>query len=145
VSTLFFKIVSAAMAALQADPPVCNTIYRARPTAVPDTIDRAVSVQWDQASALPRAIGGAPLDWSTRLSIECFARGAGQGDTGDALVDPLLEAVYARLAADTTLGGVVDDLNIVGVEAENTVEGKKTGWVRLTYQVLHSTGNSTLE
>jgi hypothetical protein len=143
VSTAFFKIVGAAIAALQVAPPVCTTIYRCRPAAVPDSVDRAVNVQWDQANALPAAIFGAPIDWSTRLNIECFARG--MAESGDVLVDPLLEAVYQRLAADTTLGGLVEDLNIVGLEAENTMEGKKTGWVRLTYLVQHRTQNSTLE
>lgn len=143
MSTAFFKIVSATKAALEADPPVCTTIYRSRPAAVPESLDRAVNVQWDQATALPAAIFGAPIDWSTRLNIECFVRGT--TDSGDVLVDPLLEAVYGRLAADPTLGGLVEDLNIVSLEAENSAEGRKTGWVRITYQVQHRTENATLE
>lgn len=143
VGTAFSKIISAVLAALEAEPPVCETFYRARPNIVPEQFERAVNVQWDQALASPGTIFGAPIDWKTRVTVECYARAL--RDSGDLAVDPLLEAVYARLAQDPTLGGLVRDLNIVGIEAENTAEGKKTGWVRLTYVAEHTTSNDTLE
>lgn len=142
MSTAFSKVVSAVMAMLLANPPVCKSIYRARALAIPDQDEEAVSVQWDQG--LPRAgtIAGAPIDWQTRISVDCYARS--MRESGDVAVDPLLEKVYERLAADPTLGGMVDDLVIAGIEAENTAEGKKTGWVRLTYLAEHRTENSLL-
>lgn len=142
MSTSFSKVVSAVMAVLSASPPVCKSIYRARAMAIPDQDDEAISVQWDQG--LPRAgtIAGAPIDWQTRISVDCYARST--RESGDVAVDPLLEKVYERLAADPTLGGMVDDLVIAGIEAENTAEGKKTGWVRLTYLAEHRTENSLL-
>jgi hypothetical protein len=143
VSTAFSQIVGAVLAALQAEPAVCDTVYRARPNLVPDTVEQAVNVQWDQALASPGTIFGAPIDWNTKVTVECYARSL--RESGDLAVDPLLEAVYARLAQDPTLGGLVRDLNIVGIEAENTAEGKKTGWVRLTYVAEHTTSNDTLE
>lgn len=143
MTTAFSRIVGGVIAALQAEPPVCDVLYRARPNAMDGSVNRAVNVQWDQASAHPRAISGAPIDWSTRLTVECYARTT--RESGDLAVDPLLANVYGRLAADPTLGGLVDDLNIVGIEAENTAEGTKTGWVRLVYDVRHSTVGATLE
>ena len=142
MSTAFAKVVTAVMAMLQAAPAVCDTIYRARPNVVPDQTSRAVNVQWENALPNNGAIGGAPVDWATRLSVECFARG--MSESGDLEVDPLLESVYERLAADSTLGGVVAHLECVGLEAENTSEGKKTGWVRLTYIAHHRTNNLSL-
>lgn len=142
MSTAFSKVVSAVMAALASEPAVCRAVYRARATAIPDQDDEAVSVQWDQG--LPRAgvIARAPIDWQTRISVDCYARST--RESGDVAVDPLLEKVYERLAMDPTLGGMVDDLVIAGIEAENTAEGKKTGWVRLTYVAEHRTENSLL-
>ncbi len=139
MSTVFSRIVSAVIAALAAQPPVCNAkaIYRARAAAIPDQTDEAISVQWEQGLPRPGTIGGAPIDWQTRLTVECYARSV--QETGDVAVDPLLQKVYERLAADPTLGGMIDDLVIAGIEAENTVEGKKTGWVRLTYIAEHRT------
>src|SRR5690606_15044844 len=109
---------------------------------MPDQASEAISVQWEQGLPRPAAIAGAPVDWETRLTVECFARST--SETGDVAVDPLLQRVYERLAADPSLGGMVDDLVIAGIEAENTTEGKKTGWVRLTYIAQHRTDNYLL-
>jgi hypothetical protein len=142
MSTQFSQIVGAIVSALQATPAVCQKVYRARPDSIPEQFDQAVNVQWEQGIAGFGTIHGAPIDWTTKVSVECFARS--QTDTGDVAVDPLLSAVFARLAQDTTLGGLVADLNVAGIEAENSTDAKKTGWVRLTYIVQHRTDNGTL-
>jgi hypothetical protein len=144
VSTAFSKVVSAVMTSLLSQPRICKGIYRARTLAVADQDDEAITVQWEQAMPAAATIAGAPIDWTTRVTVECFARSARPGDTGDAAVDPLLERVYERLASDSTLGGMVDDFVIAGIEAENTTEGKKTGWIRLTYIAVHRTDNLLL-
>lgn len=140
--TAFSQIVAAVMAKLSEAPAVCDAIYRARSQAIPEQHDLAVNVQFEQTVPEPGGIHGAPIDWSSKITVECYARS--MRDTGDIAVDPLLAAVYERLAQDPTLGGLIADLNIAGIEAENTAEGKKTGWVRLTYIAEHRTNNSTL-
>lgn len=142
MSTAFSKLVSAVITALSAQPPVCKAVYRARANAIPDQDAEAISVQWERALPAPGAINGAPIDWATTVTVDCFARSL--VDSGDVAVDPLLERVYERLSDDPTLGGMVSDLAIAGVEAENTADGKKTGWVRLTYVADHRTSNSLL-
>lgn len=142
MNTQFSQIVGAIVGALQSAPAVCQKVYRARPDSIPDQFDQAVNVQWEQGIAGLGTIRGAPLDWTTKVSVDCYARS--QTDTGDVAVDPLLAAVFERLAQDTTLGGLIDDLQVAGIEAENTSEGKKTGWVRLTYIAQHRTENGTL-
>lgn len=142
MSTQFSQIVSAIVAALQASPSVCPKVYRARPDSVPEDLDQAVNVQWEQGLAGFGAIRGAPIDWTTKISVDCYARS--RTDTGDVAVDPLLAAVFERLAEDTTLGGLIADLNVAGIEAENATDAKKTGWVRLTYIAQHRTDNGTL-
>lgn len=144
MSTAFSKVVSAVIAKLAASPAVCKSIHRARAHVVPEQEDESISVQWEQALPQHGAIAFAPIDWSTRITVDCYARSAAVGTTGDAVVDPLLERVYERLAADATLGGMLDDLVIAGIEAENTSEGKKTGWVRLTYVAQHRTENALI-
>lgn len=143
MSTAFANIVTAVVAVLQAQPPVCELVDRARATVFPDQAMRAVSVQWDKTIPGMATISGAPIDWQTQITIEVLARSV--KESGDLAVDPLLADVAARLAQDTTLGGLLADLRIVGLEAENTNEGKKTGWVRLTYIAEHRTYNGILE
>jgi len=142
MSTAFSQVVAAVVAALQAQPPVCASIHRARTYVFPEQEAEAISVQWEQSLPQTGTIAGAPIDWSTRITVECYARSV--RDSGDVAVDPLLERVYARLAADPSLGGVVTDLQLAGMEAENTSEGKKTGWVRLLYVADHRTYNGVL-
>lgn len=144
MSTAFSKVVSAVIAKLADSPAVCKSINRARAHVVPEQEDEAISVQWEQALPQSGTIAYAPIDWSTRITVDCYARSGVVGTTGDVVVDPLLERVYERLAADPTLGGMVDDLVVAGIEAENTAEGKKTGWVRLTYIAQHRTENALI-
>jgi len=144
MSTAFASIVSAVIAKLSEAPAVCDVIYRARGDVgmVPEQTPRAINVQFERAIADRAGIAGAPVDWNSTISVECFARGL--AETGDVAVDPLLEAVYERLAQDPTLGGLIGDLVAVGIEADNTTQGTKTGWVRITYVADHRTNNSNL-
>lgn len=140
--TAFAQIVTAMINALKAAPAVCDVIDRARATVVAEQDDKAVSVQWERGLPECSTIAGAPIDWQTTITVACLARSV--KESGDLAVDTLLAAVAERLAQDTTLGGLVGDLRIVGIEAENTAESKKTGWVLLTYVADHRTTNSTL-
>jgi len=140
--TAFAQIVSAIIDALKAAPAVCPLIDRARSTQIPEQADKAVSVQWDSAQPEAGTISGAPMDWQTRITVEVFASSV--KESGDLVVDPLLSAVAQRLGQNTTLDGLVADLRIAGLEAENDSKGKKTGWVRLTYIADHRTSNGIL-
>lgn len=140
--TAFAQIITAIIDALKAAPPVCPVIDRARSTLIAEQLDKAVSVQWDAAQPEASTISGAPMDWQTRISIEVFASSV--KESGDLAVDPLLSAVAERLSRDITLGGLIGDLRITGLEAENDSKGKKTGWVRLTYIADHRTTNGIL-
>jgi len=143
--TSFSKVVTAVIAALSASPPVCKAIYRARQAAIPTQDEQAIVVQWEQAMPAGGTLQGAPIDWTTRLTVECYARSNDPNDNGDQAVDPLLASVYERLAADATLGGIVSDLTVAGVQVETAVDGNKTGWVRIVYTAEHRTYNNTLD
>jgi len=143
--TSFSKVVSAVIAALSANPPVCKAIYRARQAAIPAQDEQAIVVQWEQAMPAAGTLQGAPIDWTTRLTVECYARSTDPDDNGDQAVDPLLASVYERLASEATLGGIVNDLTVAGVQVETAVDGNKTGWVRIVYTAEHRTYNNTLD
>lgn len=138
----FLDITGAIVDLLNQEPAIADAVYRANDKPVPEGISTALSVQMIGAVPALGTIKGAPVDWSTRIAIECYARGT--NGAPDQLVDPLLVAVYNRMAQHTTLGGLVDDIGEPMLEAEYSSEGKKVGWVRMTYTVQHRTGNSTL-
>jgi hypothetical protein len=141
--TSFYSITSHLMALFAQAPAVSANIYRARDRNIPAENLTALNVQFDGASPMSMAIKGAPIDWMSKFSIDCYAKS--KSVEGDEAVDPLLSAVFARIAADTTLGGLVVDVGVPFVETEYSAEGFRTGWVRLTYPVQHRTQNSTLE
>jgi hypothetical protein len=143
--TAFVTITGALVALMRADPPVSANITRARDRDNPlaEQFDDAVNVQFDGSLPFSGAIMGAPVDWDSRFTIEMFARTT--TTTADLAVDPLMDEIYRRLLADTTLGGLVDEIGVPTIEAEYTAEQKKTGWVRMTFPVKHRTTNLTLE
>jgi hypothetical protein len=142
MNSAFLDITGAVVSRLQQDPAIADVVYRARDKQVPEGVATALNVQMDGAIPARGTIHGAPIDWTTRVSIECYARGT--SGAPDQLVDPLLLGVYGRLAQDTTLGGLVDDIGEPMLEAEYSSEGKKTGWIRMTYVIQHRTENLTL-
>jgi hypothetical protein len=143
MTTAFANITAAFITALSTEPAVSSHIFRARDRQIAEDCTDAVNVQFDGAEPNAGVMHNAPVDWRSRISVECYARSS--SSSGDVAVDALLAAVYARLAQDTTLGGVVDDIGMPTLEAEYETQGQKTGWVRLTYSVLHRTSNLTLD
>ncbi len=142
--TAFVNITAALVARLVAAPAVSANIFRARDRPMAAQYVEALSVQWEGGESSRGAMHGAPVDWLSKFTVECYARATGDV-TPDVAVDPLLAGVAARIAADTTLGGLVADVWLAGLEAEYNAEGQKTGWIRMTYLVQHRTSNLTLE
>lgn len=143
MASSFSDITAALEALFKAEPAIAPEVFRARSRAVSKATVTAISVQWDGAVPEPGAIKGAPVYWRSRYSVECYARTTAEAP--DVAVDPLLLAVYARIAADTTLCGLVANVGEPVIEAEYSAEGDKTGWVRMSYDIEHQTNNSTLE
>lgn len=144
-SSAFIEIVDRFINALNAVPAVSSMIVRARSRAIPETCTNAINVYFDSASPEPGSIAGAPIDWTTKIAVECYAKTMTPGGAGDLAVDQLLKKTYERLAANATLSGKVAYIGDPEVEAEYDSTGSKTGWVRLMYSVTHQTANSLLE
>lgn len=143
MTTAFANVVSAMVAALSAGTPVSAQIHRARirPTAQewPDAV--VVRLQESQLDRL--AIMGAPVNADTTVVVECYARSTTLSP--DLAVDAILQATYARLAADPTLGATVADCQFVSVNFDYDVDGDRLGCAQLTYIVKHRTQHLTLE
>lgn len=141
--TAFATITGALVQLMLSGTPVSPNVLRARDRQLPEQFESAISVQCDGSTPMSGAILGAPIDWESRFSIDCWARTT--TTSADLAVDSLVADVYQRIAADTTLGQLVDDVSAPLIEFEYSAEQKKTGWVRMTYLITHRTSNSTLE
>ena len=143
MSSAFSSITAAFVAALSANPAVASTVFRARERQIDGNTQTAVNVQFEGAEPSAGVILGAPVDWRSRIAVDCYARSTAL--SGDQAIDPVLVAVYARLAQDTTLTGLVADIGLPMIDADYDAQGQKTGWVRMTYIVIHRTTNLTVE
>ena len=126
MTTAFADITAAFIAALGATPAVSPNIFRARERVLAEEHVTAINVQFDGSEPYAGVMHGAPVDWRSKITVECYARSS--ITSGDLAVDPLLETAYARLALDTTLGGMVADIGYPQIEAENDSQGQKPGW-----------------
>lgn len=140
--TAFATVVAAMVSALQSAPAVSPQVFRARMRPLAEQHSTAVVVRIQDAQAQRFAIQGAPVDFATTIAVECYARSATQD--ADVAVDQLLSDVYAKLAADTTLGGLVQDLFAASLAYDFDVDAERTACVTVTYQVQLRTANLTI-
>lgn len=142
MTTAFSAITTAIVAALGAGTPVSPNIYRARLRPMAQQHATAVAVRLQNAFTERFAVANAPVDYDTTMAVECYARSS--TTTADVAVDALLEAVYARLASDSTLGGLVGDIWVAALNWDFDADAEQTACVTLTYKVLHRTANLTI-
>jgi len=141
--TAFAQIVGAIKAALEDTPAVSERVYRGRTRPMDAEWPDMVNIRLDTATRERFAIQDGPADWDTTLIIECTARST--IDAPDLAIDALMHAAHNRLQLDTTLDGLVMDLDLKSLEFTFDEDAEKTGTVAMTYMVLHRTDSTTLE
>ena len=131
--------VTAIMASLTAGPAVAAQIDRVRLRPLAKAVTQAVSVRPLKASANEETdYEGNPISWTTSLAVECYAKSVA-GTAPDVAIDSLVSAVYARLMADPTLGGVVTALAPVQIDYDFDVDGEQTSCATFVFTALHNT------
>lgn len=143
MTTTFGTIVAAIKTRLEAAPAVSAQVYRARLRPVAEQHLDAVVVRIHSGIAARFGILNGPTDWDTAIDVECYARSATL--SADAAVDTLLAKVWARLAADASLGGLVMDMNPQEINYDLAGEGDQMACATLSLKVLHRTQNQSLE
>lgn len=144
MSTVISQVVGAMVTALGTATPVSANIYRTRMRPIAAEKADAVVVRPVGSQIERMAINGAPMNLQTQVAVECYAR-AGTATAPDAAVDALLAAVYAKLQADTTLAGLVQDLFISRVDYAFDVDEQGTACATVTCDITHRASNLSLE
>jgi hypothetical protein len=144
MTSMVSTAVAAIVAALSAGTPVAAQIARVRLRPMAQTQAQAVVVRPLQAQVTDASIyTSLPVSWTSAISVECYAR-TGVATTPDVAVDSLAEAVYARLMADPTLGGVVLSLTPQSLSWDFDADGDQTVCAAFVFHALHRSAGTTL-
>lgn len=143
MTTVFSNVVGAIVQALEAGTPVSPNISRARIKPLAAEWQTAVVVRLQESQLGRLAILGAPINADTTVVVECYARSTSL--SADLALDPLMQTVYARLAADPTLGGLAADCEAQAINFDFDSEQDRMGCALITYLVRHRTQSLNLE
>lgn len=145
MTTIINNAVTAIVAALSSGTPVASTIARVRLRPLAQATAEAVVVRPLQAQASPEFIlqPNGPVGWTTAIAVECYARSS-VATTPDQALDALVEAVYARLMADPTLGGAVLSLQPQDIAFDFDADGEQTSCATLVFNARHRASGATL-
>ena len=142
MTSLVNTAVTAIVASLSSGTPVASQINRVRLRALAANVTQAVVVRPLQTEVTEWAISpGYPVSWATSIAVECYAR-ASAGTTPDVAVDSLVEAVYARLMADPTLGGAVITLQPQGLQYDFDADADQTACATFQFQARQRGGTA---
>ena len=131
MSSLLATATAAICQALQAAPAVAPAVYRARSRAISEAV--AVNVRPLGAEVQERILSG-PLRWQCRIGVECYVKTTTQ-TAPDVAVDALLEAVYARLMDDPSLGGAVKRIEPESIAYDFEADGDQSACATLVLSV----------
>lgn len=114
---------------------------RRRPMA--QAVDAQVFVYLEDAVATRGEIRGAPINWRTRIRVECVARDVA-GVNADDAADALQTRVAARLLVAPGLGGLALDTELQAMawtedEADNSLSA-----CQAIYSVWHVTADRVI-
>lgn len=138
-------VVQAVISTLLATPALASgNIYRGRRRAISKNVELGIAVRFGASDPSRGAIKGAPIDWTTTVLVECYARTTGTESADEAALALHADA-YARLNTDPSLGGVVDDLLPPSLDVSEEDRDEQLGCVIAGYQLRHRTAENTLQ
>ena len=139
------QIVGAMVTALGTPTAVSAQIYRARLRPLAAQHADAVVVRVLSSTPARAAIQGGPMDWDSQIAVECYVRSAASTPP-DLALDSLWAAAYARLMANSLLGGLLQtELTCTQVAYDFDIDGEHTVCLVSTWQASHRSSNNTVE
>jgi hypothetical protein len=145
MATQLSQIVGAMVSALGTPTAVSAQIYRARMRELAAQHSNAVVVRVLSSTPARAAIQGGPMDWDSQIAVECYVRSA-TSTAPDLALDSLWAATYARLMANSLLGGLLQaELNCTQVAYDFDIDGQHTACLTSTWQAAHRSTNNSLE
>lgn len=133
MSTKREQVLQAVIAALTGTVQVGSRIYRSR--SEPITRGQSPAIIIEPVIDRPSQPTIGYLQWELTVRISVYVRGA----VPDQLADPIVADIHQRLFADTTLGGVAQDImpSQVGFQIEEA--DQPAGLISCDYTVMYRT------
>ena len=145
MATQLAQIVGAMITALGTPTAVSAQIYRARMRELAAEHANAVVVRVLSSTAERSTMKGGNTDWSSQIAVECYAR-SNTSTAPDLALDALWAAVYARLMANSLLGGLLlDEMYCTQAAYDFDIDGQHTACLTSTWQITKQLTDSSLE
>lgn len=138
-------VLTAAVATLKQAPAIAGgNVFRGRRRPVDDTMQELVAVRFGGSTPDRGSINGAPIDWSTVIRFDCYARGT-EARSGDERAIALHASAWNRLFSNPSLGGLVMDMAPAAIDTEDDELDTTLACAIGAVQVSHRSGAYTLE
>jgi hypothetical protein len=112
MTTAHSQIAAAIETTLKASGVAEGRVYRSRVRTITADTPHAVIVRLGRSASLLASVLGGPTGWRTLIQIECYGRMV--GGTPDDASDLIVEAVFAALGANPTLGNLAMSVEPLG-------------------------------
>lgn len=141
--TSHLQVRAAMAAAIRRAPALTARVDEQRDQTLPTDAPTSIAIFRDGSTADRGAILGAPMDWVTRIRVVAKARSI-SGLSADLAIDGLTTAIYQRVLADPSLGGVADDTEPEDITWDQDEADTSLAVAVITFRVRHRTAGGTL-
>jgi hypothetical protein len=137
-------IVEAVAALLTTAPSLAGGyVFEGRDLALGSDVPSQIHVFLNDSNPDGEILTGAPMDWSSEISIVIRARKAGS-DSAEKVADALLFDAWSRVMADQSLSGLVMQLTAGPVTRDRDPADPDVAAFTWTFTVAHRTTNNSL-
>lgn len=140
-----YALTAAVVAALTASPALAGgNVMQNRTYPLATGVASQIHVNLATSDPqTPLSITGAPVDWITEVELVIKARAAGAAEA-EAIADGIWTAVYARICADQSLGGRVQDFQPGPAYFDSDEADTSVAKVTWRFKVQHRTTSNTI-
>lgn len=133
-------IIQAFIAALAGTSGVGSRIFRSRAEPLSRAEAPALEVTWPDGDD-PSLVGYASIDWTLVINVDVLTR----GDEPDALADPIIESMHAKIMSDAPLAALVMGIYPAGTVTPQIEEADKTqAMITCPYRIQYRTSLASL-
>lgn len=146
-ATMQLTVYDALVNALKASPALADGHIKDMDSTnrpMPSDVDAQIRVSLDQSEPSYVIGGNAPVDWTTRVRVECTARSVSGGLSAFRAATALAGQVQGRVLADTTLQNMVEQVDPAPMQwAEDEADTSLVA-CQAIFNLVHRTAHADL-